>query len=70
MFLTRTEIEIINLLAIFELVNESTITDKESLAVLIKQGLVEKVHQEVASINRYRLTQAGWGIHSQIPRNR
>ncbi len=56
---TRDEIEILNLLADYEPMCSDLFSNKHLLEGLEQKGFVEKIHQELANVTRYRLTNAG-----------
>lgn len=57
--LTHIEIQVINTLMLYEAVSAEMFTDQSALHSLEQKGFIEKVHQEVADIDRYRLTNSG-----------
>ena len=54
--LTNVEIQVLNTLANYEPVSAELFQNQQVLVSLEQKGYIEKVHQEVANIDRYRLT--------------
>lgn len=56
---SEAEINVLRYIYLNEPVNSAFLPDKETLQILEQKGYVEKIHQEIANIDRYRLTLAG-----------
>lgn len=57
--LTNVEIQVINTLTLYEAVCSEMFADQSALVSLEEKGFIEKIHQDIACIDRYRLTTNG-----------
>ena len=54
--LTPPEVQTLTMIALHEPISEDILNDKHAVQALMDKGFVEKVHQDVANLDRYRLT--------------
>lgn len=64
--LTTAEIQTLKTIAFYEPLSGEIIQDIHAVQSLIDKGFVEKVHQEIAEIDRYRLTINGRIKHHSL----
>ncbi len=57
--LTHVEIQTLDTIATYGLVSVEIFADKSALKSLENKGFIEKIHQDAANIDRYRLTIEG-----------